>query len=150
MSIDLVPPIHTEAKPFSGTVERAKILEYAWALSLKDVVHRDTQAAQQRGYRDIVAPRGLCLTVQLQDENELFGTFGIHDWSSTVAVGLSNTYRTTVCANDVLGGKTTLISRDDKKLALGPAILFVLETSFTNQLGERVLVERCPILTWGA
>ncbi len=148
MTYDPVPPLHTEARPFSQPVERAKILEYVSALGLSNIVHRDVLAARELGYRDIVAPRGICLTVQLQDETELFATFGVHDWSSTVAVGLSNTFRTTVCANDVLRGKTTLVARQDKKLSVGPGVLFVLETSFTNQLDECVLVERCPILTW--
>ena len=134
-----------EFSRYEQHVTREMILEYADIIGVTDPVHRDTQAARARGYRDIIAP-------------STFVTWrGAHPiappamgFSGTgINAGYACTFSGVISPGDTLIYSTCLVDMYEKTGRSGTMRFVVRQTTVTNQHGETVAVLRNPfILGW--
>ena len=144
----VLPAIGTSGPVFRGVIERTRLADYARALRLHNPVHYDLTAARAVGFRDIVAPPGFVISHSLQPRSTKLGTFGIEE-SRALAGELAFDPRGVICAGDELTGCTVLMDLQEKS-GKRPMHAYTLETRFTNQLGELVLVFNEVLLQWRA
>jgi acyl dehydratase len=130
----------TAAAPFRGVIERAKLIQYAQALHLHNPIHRDRSAAVAAGFRDVVAPPGFVISNTLQPKALKLSTFGI-DERRALAGEMRFEHLGVICAGDELHGQSTLLDVVEKQ-GRRRMTAFVIETTFDNQLSDRVLVFR--------
>lgn len=143
-----LPAIGTCAPPFKGVIERTRLADYARALRLRNPVHYNLAAARAAGFRDIVAPPGFVISHSLQPRSTKLRTFGIEE-SRALAGELAFDPRGVICAGDELTGSTVLTDLQEKT-GKRPMHAYKLETRFTNQFGELVLVFSEVLLQWHA
>ena len=134
-----------EFSRFEQHVTRAMILEYVDIIGFKECIYTDVQAAQARGYRDIIAPptfvtwRGAHPIVP--PEMGFEGT-GIN-------AGYACTFYSVIYPGDTLIYSTCLVDMYEKTGRSGTMRFVVRQTTVTNQHGETVAVLRNPfILGW--
>lgn len=134
----VLPSIGTATPAFRGVIERTRLADYARALRLRNPIHFDAAAARAAGYRDVVAPAGFVISHSLQPRATKLSTFHI-DESRALAGELGFEHHGVICAGDELGGRSVLVELREKA-GKRPMHAYTLETRFTNQLGELVLV----------
>ncbi len=134
-----------EVSRFEQHVTRAMILEYAAILGMRDPLHTDPQAAQARGYRDIIAPATFIIwrgTYPIVPPAMGFTGTGIN-------AGYTCEFSHVVYPDDVLTYTTCLVDMYEKTGRSGTMPFVVRETHITNQHGETIAVVRNTfILGW--
>lgn len=133
--------------PFSFEVERTKIREFVQALGQLDAIHSDVEAARRAGYRDVVAPIGFVIWTLGQDGTEIFRRFGL-EYDKGLAGSEGWDFVGPICAGDVLSGQTRYRSREQRQGSAGPMTVHFFDTTYDNQLGERVLEEHSSVIQW--
>lgn len=134
------------APRFRGVVERLRLIDYARALRLRNPVHFDRAAAVAAGYRDVLAPPGFVISHSLQPRSVKLGSFGI-DEGRALAGEMRFELFAPICGGDELSGQTVLVDLREKA-GKRPMHAYALETRFTNQAGETVLVINETIMQW--
>src|SRR5215831_18101957 len=134
-----------EFSRYAQHVTRAMVLEYADIIGVTVPVHRDTQAAQARGYRDIIAPPTFVTWRGAQPivppEMGFSGT-GIN-------AGYVCTFSGVIYPGDTLIYSTSLVDMYEKTGRSGTMHFVVRQTTVTNQHGDVVAVLRNAfILGW--
>jgi len=134
-----------EFSRFKQHVTRAMLLEYADIIGAKDPVYTDPDAAQARGYRDMIAPptfvawRG---AHPIAPPEMGFDGTGIN-------AGYTCVFHGVVYPGDVLTYSTCLVDMYEKTGRSGTMRFVVRATTVTNQHGDTVAVLRNPfILGW--
>jgi acyl dehydratase len=126
-------------------VTRAMILEYVSIIGARDPMHSDPQAAQARGYRDIIAPATFLIwrgTYPIVPPEMGFTGIGIN-------AGYECVFHGVVYPDDVLTYITCLVDMYEKTGRSGTMPFVVRETRVTNQHGETIAVCRNTfILGW--
>jgi hypothetical protein len=130
--------IGDKAPPFSGEIERTKLVEYATALHLKNPVHFNKAAAVAAGYRDVVAPPGYINIFTMQTRPDKFDTFQI-DERNAVAGEWGWQYFLPICAGDLLHGQSELVRLTEKQ-GKKTMIIMTIETRFLNHKDEVVAI----------
>lgn len=126
-------------------VTRDMIFEYADIIGVTDPVHRDTQAARARGYRDIIAPSTFVTWHGAQPIAPPAMGFN----GTGINAGYTCTFHSVVYPGDILIYSTCLVDMYEKTGRSGTMRFVVRETTVTNQHGEVVAVLRNPfILGW--
>ncbi len=117
-------------------VGREKIREFADAVGEESTVHRDPEAAQEAGFRDVVAPpmfavvySGRALRPALFDDEVAM------DFSKMVHGGQEFVWGEPVCAGDSLSTTATVKDITQK----GDKGFYVFETISQNQDGQEVV-----------
>jgi peroxisomal enoyl-CoA hydratase 2 len=126
-------------------IEAGKVEEFARAVNDDDPIHRDEEAAQQRGYDRIPAP----LTFERVSMFPRYRTvekYGIDlgfQEEYTIHGEQAYEYERPVMVGDVLTGETTLVDVYERDGKRGGTMTFaVLETEYTDQDDELVLTAR--------
>ena len=124
-------------EPFSGKVEKDRLVAFSKAIGQSDPVYLDSQAAKAAGYRDVLAPPTFSFTVTL-DAGQSFNVLddmGI-EHASSVHGAQWFTYDAPICAGDTISGQQSIKEIFTKK---GGALVFIMiETPLKNQNGEPV------------
>ena len=125
---------------FKGTIERLRLADYARALKLQNPIHFDVEAARKAGFRDVVAPPGFVISHTIQPRSVKLGTFGIEEKRALMGE-MQFEPLAPICAGDTLTGKSVLTDLQEKPGRDGkpPMEVFVLETTFEDEHGVRVL-----------
>ncbi len=137
--------------PVRYTVERGKIREFVLAIGETNPVYTDAAAAQAAGYADVIAPPTL---------PTVFDTWGGFDFPGLCsALGINPLrllhgeqeyeYRAPVHPGDVITGVPKLVDVAHRQGSSGPLTLITLETQYTNQRGEVVVVGRSTLVERG-
>ena len=123
--------------PFTVTVTKDRIRQFAEAIGDGDPIYRDETTARAAGYAAIPAPPTFAFTITM-DANQPFmalDDMGI-DKTRTVHGEQSFAYHRPVLAGDTIRGQQKIADIFDKK---GGALKFIVtEISLTNQRGEKV------------
>lgn len=126
-----------EYEPFSGKVDRERLIAFSKAIGETNPVYLDAEAAKAAGYRDVLAPPTFSFTITL-DAGQSFNVLddmGI-EHASSVHGAQWFTYDAPICAGDTISGQQKITEIFSKK---GGALVFILiETPLKNQNGEPV------------
>ena len=137
--------------PFTYEVERCKIHELALAIGDDNPIYHSRKAAQAAGYPDVplfpTAP-----TMFSFWGNTKYGKYiidlGINPL--TVLHGEEEyEYLAPIYPGDTLTGVTTLVDGKTRKGQAGSMDILTLETRYTNQHGQAVLVNRTVAIARG-
>ncbi|MDO8490485.1 MAG: MaoC family dehydratase N-terminal domain-containing protein [Dehalococcoidia bacterium] len=131
-----------EYPPFEFPVEKGKIREFADAIYDDNPVYRDEKYARKRGFGGIIAPPTFimvsCFISHDQAREELDRRPG-----ASLHGEEEFEYFQPLKAGDVLTGRMKTVKMFEKQGHRGGRMLFaVIETTFTNQKGEKVMVAR--------
>src|SRR5574341_2533135 len=134
-----------EFSRYKQHVTRAMVLEYADIIGVTDPVHRDTQTARARGYRDIIAPPTFVTWCGAQ--RIVPPEMGFH--GTGINAGYVCTFAGVIYPGDTLIYSICLVDMYEKTGRSGTMRFVVRETTVTNQHGATVAVLRNAfILGW--
>ena len=134
-----------EFSRFEQHVTREMVLEYADIIGVTDPVHRDTQAAGARGYRDIIAPATFVIWRGAHPITP--PEMGFH--GTGINAGYTCTFYGVIYPGDTLLYSICLVDMYEKTGRSGTMRFVVRETTVTNQHEEVVAVLRNAfILGW--
>lgn len=134
-------------EPFTFTVERGKIKEFAMAIGDDNPIYYDVKEAIKAGHRDIPIPPtfATCIEMwaganfdQLMEKLELNPLKVLHGEQAYE-------YLEEVCAGDILHGRTFVKHVESKK----NMVFITLQTDFTNEDGKKVLMATSTIIERG-
>ncbi len=124
-------------------VDKTACRMFARAVGHTDLIFYDEEYAKSKGYRSIVAPPGFLGTPVHKPratpvEAEMgFGRFSI-PYKRVLNGGTEYEYFDTVCAGDVLTGRSKVTGFNERTGSLGPMLITTRETAYTNQDGKVV------------
>ena len=132
----MAPPTGKTYPPFDYEVGREKIREYANAVGETNQIHFDRGAAQDAGFRDVVAPPMFAVVYSAGSVGPpIFDSeIGI-DFMRMVHGGQEFVWSEPVCAGDVITTETTFkdfSEKDGRKF-------YVFESVSKNQEGQEVV-----------
>jgi peroxisomal enoyl-CoA hydratase 2 len=129
-------------------VEAGKVDELARTLRNEDPIHRDTDAAQERGYEAIPAPLIFTRLAYFERHrpdgigNDLGFDLGF-DQDNVLHGEQEYEFERPVIVGEVLTGTTTLVDVSQKEGGRGGTMTFaVYETEYRDQNGDLVVTER--------
>jgi acyl dehydratase len=139
--------IGKEYPEFSFEVEKGKIREFARAVGDKSPVFYDEKAAKEEGFEGLVLPptfptvfamAGGLLDKIVPDLNISF--------VKVLHGGQEYQYFKPIKPGDTVTGKVRIANIFEKSGKGGTMDFFVLETTYTNQNGEKVLLETMTLI----
>jgi acyl dehydratase len=135
--------------PYEFRVERGKIKEFADAIGDASRVYRDPDSAEAKAAGGILAPPTLLRTF-LYETRDAVEALKVADWSYIVHGEQEFEYLKPVLAGDVLSAQDRIASMSEKESRrAGKLQIAVIETTFTNQRGEKVQVARRTLVETG-
>jgi acyl dehydratase len=133
---------------FTYQVERCKIHEMAEAIGDPNPLYRDTEAAKEAGYADVIAPPTMGTCVNLWGGpgfRDLMKALGA-DPMKVLHAGQEYEYLGPVFPGDTLHATIDVADLYTKKGRSGTMHFVVLQTTLHNQKGEKVLIGRSTIM----
>ena len=128
--------------PYEFHVERGKIREFADAIGDVNPLYRDPAAAKAAGLAGIPAPPTL-LRSFLYETRDAVEALKVADWSFIVHGEQEFEYLAPIFAGDVLRAQDRIVSINEKESRrAGKLQIAVIETTFTNQDGQKVQIAR--------
>ncbi|BDG59577.1 MaoC family dehydratase N-terminal domain-containing protein [Caldinitratiruptor microaerophilus] len=137
-----------EFPPYEFTVERGKIREFARAIGDPNPLHHDVEAARAAGYPDLVAPLTFATCIDLwggPDFEELVRRLGM-DPVRVLHGEQAYEYRAPICAGDTIRARSRVRKETEREGSHGVLRIVELETTYTNQHGQDVLVGVATII----
>jgi len=132
---------------FNWVVERGKIAEFVEAVGDHDPICNDPEAARRSGFQDIVAPPTFT-SVPIMWSGALFHAF--HDLgiplSRIMHAEQSYEFFREIYPGDVLHGSMEIKSITEREGKSGAMEFVLLETTFTNQHQQPVVMEKMLIV----
>lgn len=129
---------------FSFTIETGKIKEFVQAIGDTNPIYVDENEAHKQGLRNIPIPPTFSTVIEMWaglDFEDLIEKLNLN--GLRVLHGeQSYEYKGQICAGDKITAVTSLIDTYEKKQMK----FFTLETTYTNQLDEEVLVATSVII----
>ena len=135
-----------EYEPVSYEVGREKIREFARAVGETDPIYHDPQAAQDRGFREQVAPLTFPTVIHLRSGPQVImdPELGL-DYSLVVHGSQEFEYRRPIVAGDLLTARPRISDITPR----GPHEFLTIETPMTDAGGELVCVARATLISRG-
>jgi hypothetical protein len=137
--------IGVESEPVPYEVDNTGCRQFARAVGYTDPVFYDEAAAKARGYRGIVAPAGFLghpvfVPGQPSRTPEIFRLEV--PYKRILNGGTDIEYLADVCAGDRLTATTKLSGLTEREGKMGPMLIVETETSFRDEKGKVVAVQR--------
>ncbi len=134
-------------------VDARDIAKYAVAIGATDPIHFEREAAEEAGYRDVVAPSMFCYVIRMQAYNLVTKDRLEPDGSPSDDVPPLETKRAMagetnlevlapVVAGDVITVRKRLVDMYEKEGRSGPLVFVDMEYVFTRDDGDEVARER--------
>ena len=143
--------IGKEGPPSTLEVDKTAIRMFARAVGHTDPIFYDEDEAKRRGYRSLLAPPGYLGTRVFNPkggEAEGPGGFTRGPYKRILNGGTEIEYLGDVCAGDVLTSRSKIASLDERQGNIGPMLITVSETGYTNQDGKLVAISRGTIISY--
>jgi acyl dehydratase len=142
-----------EGEPAVLEVDKSGCRMFARAVGHTDLIFFDEAYARDKGYRSIVAPPGFLGTRVFMPSGS--GTtarppgmgFSI-PYKRVLNGGTEIEYLDVVCAGDTLEARNKITGFNERKGSMGPMLITNRETSFQNQDGKVVAVERGTVIQY--
>jgi len=145
--------IGKESEPSTLEVDKTGCRMFARAVGHTDLIFYDEDYAKSKGYRSIVAPPGFLGTRVFAPSSGATGQarpglgFSI-PYKRVLNGGTETEYYGTVCAGDVLEARNKITGFNERSGSMGPMLITSRETTFRNQKGEIVAVERGQVIQY--
>jgi hypothetical protein len=145
--------IGKESEPSTLEVDKTGCRMFARAVGHTDLIFYDEQYAKSKGYRSIVAAPGFLGT-------RVFAPAGGGARGGPPGIGFSIPYKRvlnggteteyfdTVCAGDVLTARNKVTGFNERSGSMGPMLITTRETTYTNQDGNVVAIERGTVIQY--
>lgn len=143
--------IGKEGPPSTLEVDKTAVRMFARAVGHTDPVFYDEDEAKQRGYRSLPAPPGYLGTRVFNPkggEAEGPGGFTRGPYKRILNGGTEIEYLGDICAGDTLTARSKIASLSERQGNIGPMLITVSETGYTNQVGKLVAVSRGTIISY--
>ena len=145
--------IGKESEPAVLEVEKTGCRMFARAVGHTDLIFYDEEYAKSKGYRSIVAPPGyLGMPVHKprtpSPQGEMPGLRFSIPYKRVLNGGTETEYFDTVCAGDVLTARNKITGFNERKGGMGPMLITTRETTYTNQDGKVVAIERGTVIQY--
>ncbi len=143
--------IGVETPPWTYEVTTTSVRMFARGVGYTDPVYFDVDAAKRAGYRSLPAPPtylGTPVFIPGQSSDTFSGPQQggprlEHGLKNLLDGGTETEYMDAICAGDTLTVKSKLAGLDVRESkSIGKMLLTTQETSYTNQLGKLVAVQR--------
>ncbi|WP_377890884.1 MaoC family dehydratase N-terminal domain-containing protein [Alkalihalobacillus sp. R86527] len=133
-----------ETKPFTFTVERGKVREFAKAIGDDNPIYHDVAFAKKNGYRDLPVPPTFATVI------DMWGGASFEDLIEMLEVDplkvlhgeQSYEYMKPIYAGDTITAFLKVVDQKEK----GSLTLFTLETLYRNEKNENVLLARSVVI----
>jgi hypothetical protein len=145
--------IGKEGEPSVLEVDKTGCRMFARSVGHTDLIYYDEEYAKSKGYRSIVAPPGFLGTRIFMPAAAGTGQarpglgFNI-PYKRVLNGGTETEYYADVCAGDVLTARNTVTGFNERSGSMGPMLITSRETTYTNQRGEVVAVERGTVIQY--
>ena len=145
--------IGKESEPAVLEVEKTGCRMFARAVGHTDLIFYDEEYAKSKGYRSIVAPPGYLGTRVFRPATGggRGGAPGIGfnvPYKRVLNGGTEVEYFDAVCAGDVLTARNKITGFNERKGGMGPMLITTRETTYTNQDGKVVAIERGTVIQY--
>ncbi|HBV98495.1 MAG: hypothetical protein JL50_20665 [Peptococcaceae bacterium BICA1-7] len=136
-------------KEYTMTVERGKIKELAGAIGDPNPIYSDAGAAKAAGYRDITIPPTFMQVIDMWS-----GVLGFEEQCRALEMNPLKVlhgeqefeYLADIYPGDVISGAARVANVAVRTGSSGGMNIFKLETRYTNQHGQLVMVSRASII----
>ncbi|BCJ86132.1 MaoC family dehydratase N-terminal domain-containing protein [Effusibacillus dendaii] len=148
MSRDFSGIIGKQFEPFTFAIERGKIREFAMAIGDGNPIYYDRLRAEQEGFADSPIPPTYATVIEMWGGTDFFEMTKALDINPLKVLHGEQEYEYLgdIYPGDQITGRTTVKNAVSKASGSGGMNLFTLETEYTNQAGEKVLVARSVII----
>ncbi len=146
--------IGKESEPSTLEVDKTGCRMFARAVGHSDLIFYDEDYAKSKGYRSIVAPPGFFGTRTFAPSAGGAAGQGRPGMGFSIPYkrvlngGTEIEYYGTVCAGDVLEARNKITGFNERSGSMGPMLITNRETTFRNQKGEIVAVERGTVIQY--
>lgn len=145
--------IGKEGEPATLEVDKTGCRMFARAVGHTDLIFYDEDYAKSKGYRGIVAPPGFLGTRTFKPSpggaaQARPGMGFSIPYKRVLNGGTELEYLGTVCAGDVLTARNKITGFNERSGSMGPMLITNRETTFTNQDGKVVAVERGTVIQY--
>ena len=144
--------IGKESQPSTLEVDKTGCRMFARAVGHTDLIFYDEAYAKSKGYRSVVAPPGYLGTrVFAPPVAGRGGPPGIGfsvPYKRVLNGGTETEYFDTVCAGDVLTARNKVTGFNERSGSMGPMLITNRETTYTNQDGKVVAIERGTVIQY--
>lgn len=139
-----------EGPPATHDVDKTAVRMFARAVGHTDPVFYDEEEAKRRGYRSLPAPPGYLGTRVFHPATgeDMPGGRRVGPYKRILNGGSEIEYFGDVCAGDVLTSRSKIASLSERQGNIGPMLITVSETSYTNQDGKLVAVSRGTLISY--
>lgn len=143
--------IGEESEPWVHEVTTTSVRAFARGVGYTDPVYYDIQAARAAGYRSLPAPPtylGTPVFIPGRSSDTFSGPVGTrrgleHGLKGLLDGGTETVYEADICAGDTLTVVSKLVDLEVKESrSLGKMLVTTEESTYTNQEGRRVAVQR--------
>ena len=145
--------IGKDGEPSVLEVDKTGCRMFARAVGHTDHIFYDEDYAKSKGYRNVVAPPGFLGTRAFAPSPGSTGQarpgmgFSI-PYKRVLNGGTETEYYDTVCAGDVLTARNKVTGFNERAGSMGPMLITTRETTYTNQDGKVVAVERGTVIQY--
>lgn len=145
--------IGKEGEPSTLEVDKTGCRMFARAVGHTDPIFYDEEYAKKKGYRSIVAPPGFLGTRAFAPaagggaQARPGMGFSI-PYKRVLNGGTETEYYDTVCAGDVLTARNKVTGFNERSGSMGPMLITSRETTYTDQDGKVVAVERGTVIQY--
>lgn len=141
---ELSSKIGLEFTPYSYTVERGKIREFALAIGDENRIYYHVEAARKAGFRDVPIPPTFATAIDMwagPDFEQLMKTLEL-DPLKVLHGEMQYTYLGDICAGDTVNCTSKVINVFQKR----KMSFYTIETNYINQLNELVLISKSVLI----
>lgn len=151
ISDEMRSQVGEESDPWTYEVTTTSVRAFARGVGYTDPVYYDVAAAKQAGYRSLPAPPtylGTPVFLPGRSSDTFSGPVSSrrglqHGLKGLLDGGTETTYFGDICAGDTLTAVSKLVDLEVKESrSLGKMLVTTSETSYTNQDGKCVAVQR--------
>ncbi|WP_243292451.1 MaoC family dehydratase N-terminal domain-containing protein [Bacillus sp. FJAT-47783] len=131
-------------EPFTFSIERGKIKEFALAIGDPNPIYYDIKNAKEEGYRDIPVPPTFATCIEMWEGADFDTLIKALELNPLKVLHGEQTYEYLDCmyAGDVIQGKTSVVKVETKRNLK----LVTLQTDYFNQHGKKVLIATSTVI----
>ncbi|GAX88444.1 MaoC family dehydratase N-terminal domain-containing protein [Effusibacillus lacus] len=148
MTKDIEKFIGQEFEPYTFQVEQGKIKEFVQAIGDGNPIYTDREQAVAAGFRDVTVPPTFATVIDLWGGRDFFQICEALELNPLKVLHGEQEYEYLVEINpgDEITARSKVTHAVSKPSSSGGMNLLTMETVYTNQRGETVLIARSTVI----